>query len=85
MRATLAVFAVLALLTVAELAVKYLSLSRAALIVGLVSLALAKASCVALFFMHLKSESRSLKLVVGLPLILPALYAMGLVAEAAAR
>ena len=85
MRATLAVFAVLALFTVAELGIKYLSLSRPAMIVGLTSLALAKASLVAVYFMHLRSESRALKLVVGVPLLLPALFALGLFLEAAAR
>jgi caa(3)-type oxidase subunit IV len=85
MRLYLAVFALLALFTVAELAIKYLSLSRAAMIVGLMALALAKASCVALFFMHLRRESRALKLVVALPLILPVLFALGMLGEAATR
>jgi caa(3)-type oxidase subunit IV len=85
MRLYLAIFALLAGFTFAELAIKYLSLSRPAMIVGLMALALAKASCVALFFMHLRRESRALKLVVAVPLLLPALFALGLLGEAAAR
>jgi caa(3)-type oxidase subunit IV len=85
MRANFVIFALLALFTIAELMIKYLSLSRAAMIVGLLALALAKASCVALFFMHLRKESRALKIVVAVPLLLPALFALGLLAEAAAR
>jgi caa(3)-type oxidase subunit IV len=85
MRTYFAVFALLALFTAAELAIKYLSLSRGAMIVGLVALALAKASCVALFFMHLRSESRALKMVVTVPLVLPVLFAVALFLEAAAR
>jgi caa(3)-type oxidase subunit IV len=85
MRIYFAIFALLALFTLAELGIKYLSLSRTAMIVGLLTLALAKASCVALFFMHLRRESRALKIVVTVPLILPALFALGLLCEAAAR
>ena len=52
---------------------------------GLVVLALAKALLVALFYMHLKSETRSLKLVIGVPLLFPFLYAVVLMAESVAR
>ena len=52
---------------------------------GLVLLALAKALLVALFYMHLKSETRSLKLVIGVPLVFPFLYAVVLMAESVAR
>ncbi len=52
---------------------------------GLVALALAKALLVALFYMHLKSETRSLKLVIGVPLLFPFLYAVVLMAESVAR
>jgi cytochrome c oxidase subunit 4 len=52
---------------------------------GLVLLALAKALLVALFYMHMKSETRSLKMVVGIPLTLPFLYAVVLMAESIAR
>jgi cytochrome c oxidase subunit 4 len=52
---------------------------------GLVVLALAKALLVALFYMHLKSETRSLKLVIAVPLVFPFLYAVVLMAESVAR
>src|SRR5687767_8995772 len=76
---------VLAVLTALEVGIKYLSISRTAMIVGLIALALAKALCVALFYMHLKSETRSLKLVIGIPMAFPFLYAVVLIAEAAYR
>jgi cytochrome c oxidase subunit 4 len=52
---------------------------------GLVLMAIAKAMIVALFYMHLKSETRSLKLVIGIPLLFPFLYAVVLMAESVAR
>jgi caa(3)-type oxidase subunit IV len=44
-------------------------------------LALAKAGCVALFYMHLKHETKVMRWTVGLPLLFPALYAFILIAE----
>jgi cytochrome c oxidase subunit IV len=79
------VFVVLTVLTAIEVAIKYLSISRSAMVTGLIGLALSKAVCVALFYMHLKSETRSLKLVVALPMAFPVLYACVLVAEAIYR
>ncbi len=79
------VFFVLTLLTGLEVGLKYMNLSRTALIGGLIALALAKATAVALFFMHLKSETRTLKLVVGIPLLFPALYAIVLISESIYR
>jgi caa(3)-type oxidase subunit IV len=55
------------------------------MVVGLVGLALTKASLVGLFFMHLRTEMRALKLTVALPFAFPALYAFVLIAEAAWR
>ncbi len=79
------VFFVLTILTAIEVGLKYLVHNRSMLITGLIALALAKAVCVALFYMHLKSETRSLKLVVGLPMLFPALYAVVLIVESIAR
>ena len=76
---------VLAVLTAMEVGIKYLSIARSAMIVGLIGLALAKAVCVALFYMHLKSETRSLKLVIAVPMAFPFIYALVLIAEAAYR
>jgi caa(3)-type oxidase subunit IV len=79
------IFVVLTVLTGIEVGMKYMSIGRSVLIGGLIALALAKATCVALFYMHLKSETRSLKLVVGLPMLFPALYAVVLIIESIAR
>lgn len=43
---------------------------------------LVMAVCVALFYMHLKHETRFLKITVAIPLAMPALYAVVLIAEA---
>ena len=79
------IFFVLTVLTAIEVGIKYMSVSRSMMITGLIALALAKAVCVALFYMHLKSETRSLKLVVGIPMLFPALYAVVLIVESIAR
>jgi caa(3)-type oxidase subunit IV len=79
------IFVVLTVLTGIEVGMKYAPMARGLLIGGLITLALAKATCVALFYMHLKSETRSLKLVVGLPMLFPALYAVVLIIESIAR
>lgn len=81
----LVMFAVLTLLTAVEVGLKYLPMARSMMIAGMISLALAKATLVALFYMHLKSETRSLKLVVGIPMLFPALYAVVLIIESIAR
>lgn len=79
------IFFVLTVLTGIEVALKYIPMPRGVMIGALISLALAKATIVALFYMHLKSETRSLKLVVGVPLVFPALYAVVLIIESIAR
>ncbi len=79
------VFFVLTILTAIEVGIKYMHLGRSMMIAGLIALALAKAVCVAMFYMHLKTETRSLKLVIGVPLVFPFLYAVVLMAESIAR
>jgi caa(3)-type oxidase subunit IV len=82
----LVVFGVLFALTVLEVGVTYTHIARAAMILALVGLALTKAMFVALYYMHLASERRVLRLVVGVPLLVfPPLYAIVLMAEAAWR
>ena len=82
----LVVFAVLFVLTVLEVGMVYAGVSRALLAGALVTMALAKAMCVALFYMHLWSERRALRMIVGAPLlVLPPLYAIVLMTEAAWR
>jgi len=82
----LAVFLLLAVLTAVEVGVVYLpGIAKGPMVLALVGLALAKASLVGLFFMHLRHETRALKLTVAVPLMTPGLYALVLVAEAGWR
>ena len=79
----LRVFALLCVLTVAEIAVVYVpAIARGLLIAALTAMALAKAALVLLYFMHLSHETRGLKLTVLLPFLLPPLFAVVLMAEA---
>lgn len=80
-RQYLAIFAVLTLLTVLEVGVAYVQGHRHAVMTALFGLAVVKAAFVALFFMHLKWESRVLRLLVVIPLSLPVLYALVLITE----
>jgi cytochrome c oxidase subunit 4 len=81
----LKVFVALIVLTGIELGVVYAGLPKSTLIVLLIGLALAKAAAVALWFMHLADERRVLRLMVGLPLLFPPLYAVVLIAESLYR
>jgi caa(3)-type oxidase subunit IV len=80
------IFAVLAVLTVLEVGVAQVpGLSKTILGVTLVGLALVKAACVGLYYMHLKHETRILRLSVAIPMATPAFYALVLIVEAAWR
>ena len=80
------IFVVLAVLTVLEVGVAQLpGFSKRTIAVGLITLALTKAACVGLFYMHLKSETKVLKATVFLPFAAPAIYALVLISEAAWR
>lgn len=80
------IFAVLFVLTVLEVVVAQLpGLSKVSLGIALVGLALTKAACVALYYMHLKGETRILRMMVAMPLAFPMVYAFILIAEAAWR
>jgi cytochrome c oxidase subunit IV len=77
------VFLALVVLTAAELGLVYVPrIPHGGLVAGLVLLALGKAALVALFFMHLASETRALKLTVILPFLLPAAFAVALMGDA---
>lgn len=77
------IFAALFVLTVLEVAlVKIPGIPKDSLLLALVLMALVKAVLVALFFMHLKWETRILKWMVAIPLSTPLLYAVVLVADA---
>jgi caa(3)-type oxidase subunit IV len=82
----LVIFAVLTVLTVLEVVLAQIpGISKKLLAIALVGLALTKAGIVGLYYMHLKSETRVLKLTVALPLAAPTIYALVLMSEAAWR
>ncbi len=76
------VWGALLILTVVELWVAKAPMVKAAIIVSLVALALAKAALVAGYFMHLKFEKWALVLVVLSPLVLSGILYIGLVPDA---
>ena len=80
------IFAVLAVLTLLEVGVTMVhGIPKGLMVSALVALALTKAGLVGLFYMHLKHETKILKLTVAIPLATPMVYALVLIAEAAAR
>lgn len=79
------VFAWLFVLTILEVAVVKFEIGKLATGLALVGLAVTKAAAVGLFYMHLKSEVRVLKLMVVVPLCIPPIYALVLCVEAAVR
>ena len=58
---------------------------RLGIAIAIVALAIAKAALVGLYYMHLKHETAWLQWTVAVPLAMPAIYALILVAEAAWR
>ncbi|HEY7725866.1 MAG TPA: cytochrome C oxidase subunit IV family protein [Anaeromyxobacteraceae bacterium] len=82
----LQVFLALALLTALEVGVVYLpAIGKGPMVLALVGLAVTKAALVGLFFMHLRYETRIMRLTVAIPLATPAIYAVVLIAEATLR
>jgi cytochrome c oxidase subunit 4 len=82
----LGIFIALTVLTGLELAlVSVPGIAKGAMIFGLIFLAVTKAVLVALFFMHLKWESKVMRWMVALPLCTPAVYACVLIADAISR
>jgi caa(3)-type oxidase subunit IV len=84
------IFAFLFLLTILEVGLAYVphfapGVGKTPVVIGLISLAVAKATLVGLFYMHLKHETRVLKLTVAIPMATPAVYALVLISEAAWR
>jgi caa(3)-type oxidase subunit IV len=79
------IFVVLFVLTILEVGVVYAHVPRTPLFLALAGLALVKASCVGLFFMHLKYETPILRRTVAIPMSIPAFYALFLIAEGAWR
>ena len=75
----------LTVMTALELALPMIQGMRNFVIFGLVVLALAKAGCVLLWYMHLIDETKGLKASVLYPFVFPLLYAVVLIAEAIFR
>jgi cytochrome c oxidase subunit 4 len=69
----MAIFWYLAILTVIELAVIFLPLPKFTIGILLCALALAKAALVAMYFMHLRFETRTLGMVAITPLVIATL------------
>ena len=69
----MAIFWYLAILTVVEIAVIYLPMPKFTIGVLLCALALGKATMVAMYFMHLKFETRTLGMVAVTPLLIATL------------
>jgi cytochrome c oxidase subunit 4 len=86
-REYMVIFVVLAVLTVIEVAITRpeLHIARVPMTLALIGLALTKAAIVALYYMHLKHETKVLKMTVFLPMAAPTLYALVLITEAAWR
>lgn len=74
-----AVWAFLAILTMAELAVVYVGLPRHVMIASLIILAVWKALLVALYFMHLRFEPKRLLYVVLAPLPLAVILVVAVI------
>lgn len=69
----MAIFWYLAILTVVELAVIFTPLSKVTIGVLLCALALAKAALVAMYFMHLRFEVRTMGMIAVTPLVIATL------------
>jgi cytochrome c oxidase subunit 4 len=80
------IFGVLLVLTVLEVVVAQVpGIGKTTLGVTLVAMAIAKAGIVALYYMHLKHETKVLRFWVAIPFAAPAVYALALIADAAWR
>ncbi len=85
-REYLTVFVGLIALTALEVGViRMPGVGRGPMIAALLGLAASKAALIGLFFMHLKRETRALRLTVFGPLAAPAVYALALMADSAWR
>jgi len=77
----MAVFYSLAALTAVEIGVIYLPIGKLFIAIMLVALALAKALLVAMYFMHLKFEKRTLGMIALTPLVLCTLLIIALLPD----
>lgn len=79
------VLVALTVMTALELALPMIQGMRGFVIFGLVALALTKAGCVMLWYMHLLDETKTLRSAVIYPFVFPLLYAVVLISEALYR
>jgi cytochrome c oxidase subunit 4 len=78
----LAIWAYLFVLTIAEVAVAFMShLPRNVLLIALVFLAVWKAALVGLYFMHLKFEGKSLRIMAVAPIPLAFILVLAVITE----
>jgi cytochrome c oxidase subunit 4 len=77
----MAIFWYLAVLTVVEIAVIFLPIPKLAIGVMLVAMACAKAALVALYFMHLRFETRTLGYIALTPVLIGALLVLVLLPD----
>jgi cytochrome c oxidase subunit 4 len=75
------VFYALAVLTALEIGAVFLPISKLIIAVMLITLALTKAALVAMYFMHLKFEKRTLGIIALTPLILCTLLIIALLPD----
>jgi len=75
------VFYALTILTALEIGVTFLSISKLAIGIMLVGMALAKAILVAMYFMHLKFEKQTIGIIALTPLILCTLLIFALLPD----
>ncbi|MGZ8530104.1 MAG: cytochrome C oxidase subunit IV family protein [Candidatus Binatia bacterium] len=75
------IFIILSVLTAVEIGVTFLGLPRTLLVALLVGLAVWKAALVALHFMHLKIEKKTLTIVAIIPFILCVLLSLMLLPD----
>jgi caa(3)-type oxidase subunit IV len=75
------IFVWLTILTAIEVGIVYVIHSRFVLITLLCALAIIKAALVAMFFMHLRFEKKTLALVVSVPLLLAGILILGLMPD----
>ncbi len=80
----MAIFLWLFVLTVVEIAVIYMPLVKTVIVILLVSLALSKATLVAMYFMHLRFERLTLGLIAVTPIAIGALLVFLLIPDSSA-
>lgn len=79
----MAVFAILFIMTVIEVAVAFTPLPKVTIVLALVCLAVIKASLVALYYMHLKFEGRLIYAVALVPIFMAVLLTLTLLNDTA--